>query len=263
MTERPKDDIIYLKDGDIMQCTSVSAFNECITPRSWNFPNITRPFSIIYYVLGGSAYYKIDGEEYRFEKGHIYVLPANKVFSLREDPSDKFYSVYVHAYTFPEIDRVIDANVMNDQFLFDTVELLRKYVRGREQDAARHLVGMLLSYLTEISSNIERPLSHRIKSYVEENFVEVFKDSSLSSVFNYSNSYLVKIFKNEFDLTPKQYAEQLILKESVILLGEGLLIGEISDRLKFSSPENFSRFFKGFYGCPPTIYAKRFIDFPI
>jgi len=246
-----------------MQCTSVSAFNECITPRNWDFPNITRPFSIIYYVLGGSAYYEIDGEEYRFEKGHIYLLPANKVFSLREDSNDKFYSVYVHAYTFPEIDRVIDADVKNDPFLFDTVELMRKYVRGKETDAVYHIVGMLVSYLAERSALLQSPISHRIKSYVEENFVDVFKDSSLSSVFNYSNSYLVKIFKNEFDLTPKQYAERLILKESVMLLYEGLLISEISDRLRFSSPENFSRFFKSFYGCPPSVYVKRYNNFPI
>ena len=89
-----------------MHCTSIVAYHECLTPKDWNFPNITRPFSIIYYALGGSAFYIIDGIERPFIKGHLYILPANKVFSLRENPSDKFFSVYIHAFTSPDINAV-------------------------------------------------------------------------------------------------------------------------------------------------------------
>ena len=73
-----------------MRCTAITSYNECLTPKEWDFPNITRPFSIIYYVLGGSAFYTVDGVERPFEKGHLYILPANQTFSLREDPEDKF-----------------------------------------------------------------------------------------------------------------------------------------------------------------------------
>ncbi len=247
-----------------MQCTSVCAFNECITPSKWDFPNITRPFSIIYYALGGTAYYKIDGEEHRFEKGHLYILPAGKVFSLYENDNDKFYSVYVHAYTFPEVDRVIEIDVSRDEFLFDTLTFLRKYVKDKNNtDKVKSLVGMLMSYLFEKQSISDTSLAQRMKRYIENDFVSVFKNSSLSSVFNYSNSYLVKIYKNEFKLTPKQYAEQLVLRESVILLEEGMTINEISARLEFSSPENFSRFFKGVYGCSPSVYRRKYKNFPI
>lgn len=247
-----------------MQCTSVSSFNECVTPKKWDFPNITRPFSIIYYALGGTAFYKIDGVEHRFIKGHLYILPAGKVFSLYEDENDKFYAVYVHAHTFPEIDKIIDVDAESDVFLLDSLSLVRKYVRSKSNaDKVKSLVGMLVSYIYDKENNSDASVAMRIKTYIENNFVSVFKDSNLAKIFNYSNSYLVKIYKNEFKITPKQYAEQLVLRESVILLGEGMAINEISARLEFSSPENFSRFFKGFYGCSPSVYREKYKNFPI
>ena len=56
------------RGGERMQCTSVISYKECLTPEQWNYPNITRPFSILYYVLGGCAFYRINGTEHRFEK---------------------------------------------------------------------------------------------------------------------------------------------------------------------------------------------------
>ena len=87
-----------------MQCISIGPYGERYTPNEWDFPNITRPFSIVYYALGGSAFYTVDGVERPFEKGHLYIFPANRVYSLREDKRDKFYLMFVHAFTSPEID---------------------------------------------------------------------------------------------------------------------------------------------------------------
>lgn len=246
-----------------MHCTSITSCGECYTPAVWNYPNITRPFSIIYYVLGGSAFYTVGSTERPFEKDHIYILPANRVFSLREDPNDKFYSVYIHAFTSPEIDSVIDVNVPNDTFILETLRLIRKYAKTKDCTHVRYLTDMLLSYIFEESVEAELSLPIKIKSHIDENFIKTFNENDLSSKFNYSNSYLSKIFKDKYNVTPKQYAKQLILKEAVVLLGKGLSVCETAEQLEFSSPENFSRFFKGYYGYSPSQYIKKFKNFPI
>ena len=246
-----------------MKCTSITSYDECLTPSVWNFPNITRPFSIIYYVLGGSAFYTFDGVERPFEKGHLYILPANQTFSLREDPKDKFYSVYIHAFTSPEIDSVIDIDVRKDGFVADSLQLIRRYIKRDEQIYLRSLTDMLLSYLAQTAEMAKPQLPEQIKAYIDLHFVEVFRHSDLSGCFNYSRSYLSKVFKEKYNLTPRQYAQQLILKETVLLLRLGVSVAEIADRLAFSSPENLSRFFKGCYGYAPTEYRKRFKDFPV
>ncbi len=248
-----------------MQCTSITSFDECITPSKWDYPNITRPFSILYYILGGSAFYTYEGVERRFKKDHLYILPANRIFSLRELPYDKLYSVYIHAYTFPEINEVIEIDVNADGFLLDTLTMIRKYAKGDISNSTyvQRLTDMLLAYVIQTTDKTDTPLHGKIKKHIEKNFVTVFKENDLSSAFNYSNSHLSRIFKSEYNMTPKQYAEQLILKEITVLLHEELSICDISRRLAFSSPENMCRFFKGAYGCSPSEYIKKFKNFPL
>lgn len=246
-----------------MQCTSITSYDEILTPAVWDFPNITRPFSILYYVLGGSAFYTFDGVERPFEKGHLYILPANKTFSLREDSGDKFYSVYIHAFTSPEIDAVVNIDVDKDGFVKDILELIRRYIKRKDPVYVHSLTHMLLSYLARAEGLAKSQLPGQIKEYIDLHYVEVFRHSDLGGHFNYSKSHLSKVFREKYNLTPKQYAQQLILKETVLLLREGFSVAEIADRLQFSSPENLSRFFKGCYGYAPTEYRKRFKDFPV
>ena len=246
-----------------MQCTSVVSFGECITPEKWNYPNITRPFSIVYYALGGSAFYRINGKERRFEKGHLYLLPANKVYSLWEDEADKFYALYIHAYTSPCLDEVIELDVEKDVFLADTLAMMRRFSHQKEAPYMQKLCEMMVSYIGDTALCTSGSLAVQIRRYIDENYVSAFHRSDLSERFNYSNSHLVKLFKGEYTLTPKQYAEQLVSKEIVLLLQQGRSIKEIAQGLDFSSPENLSRFFKGCYGCSPTQYMKKFKCFPI
>ncbi len=245
-----------------MQCTSVVAYKECFTPDDWEFLNITRPFSIIYYALGGCAYYKIDGVERRFEKGKLYILPSNKVFSLREDPGDKFYSVYIHAFIFPEIKEAIELDVAEDDFLSDLLALIRKYISLEDRIYIPKLTETLVSYLSEILTEKTAPLYKLVKNRIDSDYVKVFMEGILSKEFNYSGSHIVKQFKGEYGITPKQYAKQLVLKEIADLLMEGRSVLEISQLMGFSSPENMSRFFKSFYGCAPMEYKKKFKNFP-
>ena len=244
-----------------MQCTSIVTYNERLTPNIWKFPNITRPFSIIYYVLGGSAFYTLDGIERPFKKGHLYILPADKVFSLRELEDDKFYSVFIHAYTSPKITSLIEINVAQDAFLSDMLSLIRKYIPDTDTAYVHHLTNLLISYACDVYQGNATAFHAKIKEYIEEHFLQVFKGNILSKHFNYSASYITKVFRDEYNLTPKQYATQLVLQESVFLLHENLSINEIAQELCFSSPENFSRFFKNYYGCAPSEYRKRYKDF--
>lgn len=246
-----------------MRCTFITLYDECYTPAGWNYPNITRPFSILYYVLGGTAFYTINGTERTFEKGHLYILPANRLFSLREDPSDKFYSVFIHAFSSPEIHQVVDVNVQNDAFLTETLSLIRKYAKVKDDIFIRHLTDMLLSYIFEVSKETGLSLPLQMQAYIDQHFIQTFNDSDLSAQFKYSNSHLTRVFKEKYRLTPKQYAKQLLLKEAVSMLLNGASVCETAERLEFSSPENFSRFFKECYGYSPSRYVKKFKNFPV
>ncbi len=246
-----------------MHCTAITAYDERLTPSVWSYPNITRPFSILYYVLGGRGFYTFEGEEHPFEEGHLYILPANRTFSLREDQRDKFYAVYIHAFTSPEINRVIDVNVRKDEFLMDTIALIRRYIKKEDPLYLQSLTDLLLSYLARTGRIARGRLPEEIKAYIDDHYVAVYKNSDLSPRFNYSRLHLSRVFKEKYNLTPRQYAQQLLLKEAVLLLRSGCSVTEIAERLEFSSPENLCRFFKSCYGVSPTQYAKSFKDFTV
>ena len=239
-----------------MKCTSIIEYKECITPKNWYFSNISHPFSIFYFHLDGEAFYTIDSKERAFEKGHLYILPANKCYSLRENSRNKFYALYIHAFTSPQISELIDVDAANDEFILSVLSLMRKYASEKNPIYMRNLTTTLISYIFERKNDSLLPLHLKLKNYVDDNFVEVFKRNTLSAQFNYSPSHLTRIFREEYNLTPKQYAEQLLLREIVILLRDGLKVAQIAERLDFSSAENLSRFFKKCYGESPVKYRK-------
>ena len=239
-----------------MFCTNIVKYGESFTRKNWLFENITRPFSIIYYAIDGTAYYKIGDKTERMKKGYLYIFPSNTVFSLFEDTSDKFYHLYIHSFLLPELKTVIIKNVAEDPFLTRIIDFIREYANDKKSLYIRKLTDFLISYISETAEETNSMLHFKIKTYIDENFLTVFKDNNLSDIFHYSNSYLVKVFKIIYGITPKQYANQLALKYIVNLLQNNYSVNYISNMFNFSSPENFSRFFKNNYGCSPTEYAK-------
>ena len=239
-----------------MFCSTVVKYGESYTRSNWLFENITRPFSIIYYSIDGTAFYRIGNKTERMKKGYLYIFPSNTVFSLFEDTSDKFYHLYVHAFLLPECKSLIVKNVSDDPFLSQIIDFLRIYAKQSKSIYIRKLTELLISYISENPDEADSMLHCKIKQYLDENFLTVFKNNNLTDVFHYSNSYIVKVFKGIYGVTPKQYVKQLSLKFIASLLNSDYSVSTISNMLNYSSPENFSRFFKNNYGCSPQEYVK-------
>ncbi len=249
-----------------MFCSTILESGECFTPSDppmgpWIYSNIQRPFSIIYYIISGTGYYEIDGVKSKFEKGHLYILPSNQTYSLYDDPNDKMYHAYVHAFIYPSISQLIEINTENNEFLNDIISTMRKYINGETPQSpniyTKKLTELLVSYISDINTQNDNNLVSQIKKYIDDNYIEVFKSNNLSSIFNYSYSQILKLFKNSCSITPKQYCNDLILKYIVNQLQNGLSSSEIATLLEFSTPASFSRFFKKNFGCSPSAFMKK------
>lgn len=240
-----------------MFCSTVFDYNERYTDIIWDYPNITRPFSMIYYVVGGDAQYTIDNKTHTFEHNHLYIFPSNTKLSLYKKPEDKFYISFIHAALFPELTHVIDLDVKNDRFLSQIVSLIRQYIKKANTIYVRKLTELLVSYISEQSESTVSSLGYKIKSYIDENYLTVFTKNNLAEVFNYSNSHITRVFKETFNVTPSQYCTKLIAKRILNLIEENYSVSQIAIMLDFSSPENLSRFFKKHMGSSPSKYKKK------
>ena len=241
-----------------MYCSSIVAYNESYSHKGWRFTNITRSFNIIYYIYGGTGYFKTDKETIQFKKGHLYILPTNRVYTLFQNESDNLQHMYIHAYIQPEINTLMEIDVSKDKFIAYIVQQMKRYIMSVNTIYIKKLTEMLFSYLTDIDAykNENENFAFKIKDYIDKNFLLVFKNNDLPQMFNYSNSHITRIFKSYYNITPHQYCKHIIMEYVTSLLKQNYPVKYIAQSLNFSSPENFSRFFKQNYGCSPYNYKK-------
>ena len=245
-----------------MFCDLILEHGEEDVGRYWPYVNIVRPFSMIYYAVKGSGYFAIDGKRQPFVNKHLYIFPPNKPISLYYDENDEFRLTFVHTYISPAPMQLLEFDVSTDKFLEHIVKLIRLYIKKSDNIYTRKLTEMLVSYVIERNDTKTPSIGKEIKDYIDRNYIEVYKYSDLSSVFNYSNSHILKIFKDNYNTTPCQYALKLLLQHILALLKDGLPINRIANSLDFSSPENFSKFFKKNYGCSPSKFIIKSIMAP-
>ncbi len=245
-----------------MFCSMVLEGNECYIHENWYYLNIKRPFSIVYYVIDGSASFKIDDKLETFQKGHLYIFPSDKTYSLYENPNDRLYHAYMHMFIHPKVNHLIDIDVAQDEFLTKIINMLRDYIKAegnppRPNLYTQKIAELLVSYLSDIQRTSQSSIHYEIKKYIDENYVELFHNNTLPKVFGYSPSQLNKIFKDAYNITPKKYCSSLVLNHIIKLLQEGYSSSEISSLLNFSSPANLSRFVKTNYGVTPSEISKK------
>ena len=94
-------------------------------------------------------------------------------------------------------------------------------------------------------------------NYIDSHFLEINSLVELSAHFGYSYSHICKCFRKTYGKSVKEYLNQKKLEYSVELLKKGKTLSEIAEALGYSTPYNFSRAFKNFYGDSPANYIKK------
>lgn len=104
-------------------------------------------------------------------------------------------------------------------------------------------------------------LTNHIIAYLENNIYNKITLNDVCENFFIKKSHLSVIFKEQTGKSPMQYYANLKIEEAKKLLRENTYsIGEITDKLGFSSIHYFSRSFKLSTGFSPTGYKKSIIS---
>lgn len=101
-------------------------------------------------------------------------------------------------------------------------------------------------------------IHEQIIHYVNDNYVYIKTISDLTHEFNVSESYIFKLFKKEFDMTPKQYINKLrIVNACHRLKYTAAPTNKVALQCGFDCYEYFVRVFKKSTGCTPLEYRKK------
>lgn len=113
--------------------------------------------------------------------------------------------------------------------------------------------------LTEIpiQQQSDNDLLNDIIKHINENIFKPLAIEEICDTFLISRSSLQTLFREQLNMAPKQYINELKLSKSKFMIKEGkYTISEITVALGFGSIHYFSRKFKQRYGITPTDYAK-------
>lgn len=100
-------------------------------------------------------------------------------------------------------------------------------------------------------------IAARVQAVLERGRFGPMKLEELTRELGYGKTYLSGIFKRVYGVSIMERHAQLRLQEAKYLLREeGMTVAEVADRLGFSTPQYFSRFFSQQEGMPPSKYVQ-------
>ena len=162
---------------------------------------------------------------------------------------------------------------LNTQQLHDYMKLLRfikeQMVEPKQpdcfagQEAASRLAAFIIwlcsdAQLREIYSKTTSALSYKfLVNLMKEEVDNNSSVAKLSEQSFISVSYIKFLFQHYAGISPKQYYNNLRIIRAKELLEQGLSVTETSNKMNFSSPNNFVRFFKTLTSVTPYQYKKK------
>lgn len=240
-------------------------------------------FMELLYVYDGEGKYWVDNIRYEIKTGDIVICNAGILHG--EDPQDerrvRSYSVGIGNVSYPglpenwlcrrEVYPIIHceehANHIRQMFAF-----VYSYTNGGRNitETAHILAYALLQLSRELLTRDERLVpehksssahasAERIRLYINAHYKEALTLESLTEALNMTESYLSHLFKDEYGMSPINYAMKRRIGEAQgLLMDSSLPIADISDRMGFGDTAHFTRMFKKYVGMPPGQYRESF-----
>lgn len=107
-------------------------------------------------------------------------------------------------------------------------------------------------YRKKTSSSYEISEAEKIADFINQNYMSNITLDDIVRHFNFSKTYICRIFKNHFSKTILEYQNNLKMQAAKeLLLKREYSITQISDIMNYSSVHYFSASFKNYYGISP------------
>lgn len=157
-----------------------------------------------------------------------------------------------------KIIRLLQADKVHLQRLYDEITVLRVNPTAKKQsrifEKLYQLLGECLPGEEGDRTSLLSPALEVIERSYHKNDLTL---DDLAESCNISKSYLHKLFKKEFGMTPFQYVTRTRMKQARVLLMEMLPVGEVSSMVGYSDIYQFSRAFKRYYKVSPDKIKKQ------
>ncbi|SFM30622.1 Helix-turn-helix domain-containing protein [Paenibacillus sp. 1_12] len=154
----------------------------------------------------------------------------------------------------------LDINDIFQEDLYDTL-----YGKSTLEDIQIWLIETVFPTIKEQMENQyvskQKRLVQQVISYIHDLYDNDLTLQQIADQLSISPSQLSRIFKEETDRNFSEYLIEYRMKKSIDLLeNSDISIKVISEKMRYTNVQNFSRIFKQFTGVPPGEYRKQSRD---
>ncbi|MDC7235376.1 MAG: AraC family transcriptional regulator [Spirochaetales bacterium] len=243
----------------------VQSFGIAHCPPGWYVEEPLPPgYARLYYVKGGQAVYRDISGSLPLQEGSLYFFPTARSYSIRHNPGNPFFCVYLHLDVFPEnLISLSEIHASEDPVLFALLETITECI-GRKRD---RLVSVLADALVEYCREEElvKPSKSTLTPLLEYISLNLHRDLSIEELGNkagYNTQYFIRLFRKELGTTPYQYIISRRMEKAKTLLKTEMRISDISDQTGFGDVKSFSRSFRKNTGFSPSYYRTHPVQGP-
>ncbi len=218
------------------------------------------PLYILEYVISGKGTVTEDGQTVYPKAGDVYILHFGKNHHYSSDPSDPWQKIWINI-SGSLVGDLLRAHRIESPILFpgfNDGSYMERMLQAAEQggDTTGKIALILHEFIAELSNFMNQKSqnpAYIMRDYINRNLDKNISIDELCSLIHHSKSRTIQLFSNEFGVTPYVYIMNSKAQMATMLLEKtDLRIGDVSQRLGFSNPHNFSAFYKKITGMTPT-----------
>lgn len=223
------------------------------------------------YILEGEGIVKTDNKEFTAGKGDVYVLHKQSNHSYYSDTKNPWTKIWFNArgpliesliqlYKLNNINYIHDFDISG--LFFKILEIAKDTNKSyeiifSETSLIFHEILIKMSKVIHTKAIEYSPEALKIKNYLDRNYMVDISLKEISKLIFRSSAQTIRIFKNNFGLTPYNYLMYKKLEVAkLLLLNTNTSIKEMSINLSFADEHYFSNYFKAKVGVSPSIYRK-------
>lgn len=241
--------------------------------KDWGSSNVMPSYNKFYYLKKGTFHFSLNSiNSFEAKEGDLVLLPSGSMqtyhayanpnaekywfhFTLLCGETDLFEQLAVsNVITIPPKDRDFIAQLFEEAVACENSKDLSVLLKGKS--AILRLVSYYLDNTITQASIVQSTTSFlMVTEYIENNIDKKIGIEEMAEVMHLSPNYFIRLFRNQFGVTPMKYlAEQRIKLACRLLIDKSYTIRDIALKTGFSTVYYFDRIFKNYTGYTPSQY---------
>ena len=231
----------------------------------------------IFAVFDGEMEFYLNDERYPLHPGEFMLVNSNELHSIYAPKKNETLVIQIPLTTFERYytddgfiyfshsSRIQDEEVMGVFEKMDRIYVEKKTgYEYKVQSLYYRLLYLLVSKYRKTHLDAEKVRANKklnklstITDYIKQNYNKELSLESLARTFNYSPTYLSRMFRKYAQMSYKTYLDNLRLRHAYNdLVNTDLSIGMIAEKNGFAGSKAFARVFKEQYGVLPSEYRQ-------